>query len=69
VSPAGIPAVRVVIATRPKTYPYRPAANRLVRPDKKGKRHVTFVDDPGGSGREAGRVVLTCPECAAKMGP
>jgi hypothetical protein len=61
--------VRVVIETRPKTYPYRPGANRLGRPDKKGKRKVMFMDDPGGSGREAGRVALMCRGCAAKFGP
>ena len=68
-APAGTPAARVVVETRPRTYRYRPHANRLVRPDKKGKRKVIYVDDPGGTGREAGRAVIACPDCAARFGP
>jgi hypothetical protein len=60
--------VRVVVETRPKTYPYRPHANRVVRPDARGKPKTIFLDDPGGRGHEAGREVIACPDCAARFG-
>jgi len=69
VSPAGTPSVRVVVATREKTYRFRPAANRVVRPDKYGKPKEKFTDDPGGRGREAVREVIACRECAAALVP
>lgn len=68
VSPAGTPAARVALETRPRTYRFRPNANRLVRRDSKGKRKVIHLDDPGGLGREAVREVVACPDCAARLG-
>lgn len=65
--PAGTPSVRVVVATREKSYRFRPAANRIVRPDKNGKPKEIFIDDPGGVGREAVREVIACPACAAAL--
>lgn len=67
-SPAGTPAVRVPLETRPRTYRSRPNANRVVRLDAKGKRKVIHLDDPGGVGREAVREVIACPDCAARLG-
>jgi len=66
VVPAGTHAHRLVIATRPRLYPIRLRANRLVRLTEKGKRKVTFVSDPGGAGHEPAREVLACPTCAAR---
>jgi hypothetical protein len=65
VSPAGTPSVRVVVATREKSYRFRSGANRIVRPDKNGKPKEKFIDDPGGVGREAVREVISCLACAA----
>jgi hypothetical protein len=67
VSPAGTPSVRVVVATREKSYRFRSGANRVVRPDKNGKPKEKFIDDPGGHGREAVREVIACRECAARL--
>jgi hypothetical protein len=67
VCPAGTPSVRVAVATRGKSYPYRPGANRVVRPDANGKPKVKFIDDAGGVGREAVREVVACPGCAARV--
>ena len=68
VSPAGTPSVRVVVETRLKSYPDRPRANRIVRPDANGKPKVFIIDDPGGVGREVVREVIACRECAARVG-
>jgi hypothetical protein len=56
--------VRVVVATREKSYRFRPGANRVVRPDKNGKPKEKFIDDPGGVGCEAVREVISCLACA-----
>ena len=64
---AGTPSVRLVVEARPKTYRYRPRANRIVRLDAKGKPKEVFIDDPGGVGREAAREVTACPDCAARL--
>jgi hypothetical protein len=66
VSPAGAPARRVAVRTRPRTYPYRARANRIVRADANGKVKVHWIDDPGGTGREVVREVITCAACAAR---
>jgi hypothetical protein len=58
--------VRVAVATRCKSYRYRPAANRVVRPDANGKPKVKYIDDPGGVGREVVREVVACSECAGR---
>lgn len=54
----GIKPVRRVIATRPATYPMRPAAHRI-------NRH-TRRDDPGGRGTEIAKEILVGPCCAAR---
>jgi len=60
-------ATRIVVATRGKHYPYRLAANRLVRTDRAGKRKVTLVNDPGGTGQEIARGVVACLACAEQF--
>jgi len=64
----GIPSHRIVVETRPKRYPHRPKAYRLVRRRKSGKAERVFVDDPGGVGREIVREAIVCPECALQRG-
>ena len=57
--PAGTPAIKVVVATRPTEYPSRPKANKL----RIGRRMKHF-DDPGGAGYEIAKEVLACRQCA-----
>ncbi|MBI1918419.1 MAG: hypothetical protein HYS12_27325 [Planctomycetes bacterium] len=66
VVPAGTTAHRLVLATRPRKYPFRRDANCIVRLNEKGKRKEKFIDDPGGAGYESAREVLACPACAAR---
>src|SRR5947209_2673400 len=49
--PPGTACQRLVIQTRPKKYPYRSRANRIVRLSESGKLKEVYVDDPGGEGR------------------
>jgi hypothetical protein len=65
VVPPRTPAQRVVVQTRVKKYPFRPKANRVVRLSENGKPKVTFVDDPGGVGREVAYELVVCPACAS----
>lgn len=51
--------VRVVLETRPATYPYRNKVHRYVKDGK-----VEWNDDPGGKGQEIVREVLAHKECA-----
>ena len=59
--PANTPSRRVVVETRPRTYPYRPEANKFLK-----KRKIEKRDDPGGHGTEIARELIACPSCAAK---
>ena len=68
VAPQRTPAQRVVVQTRPKKYPFRSDANRIVRLSDNGKRRERFIDDPGGVGREIVLEVLVCPDCASNCG-
>jgi hypothetical protein len=61
--PAHTPAHRLVITTRPKTYPSRHEVNRV----KSGGK-VEWKDDPGGEGVEIVKEILVCPACAARQG-
>ena len=65
VVPPRTPAQRAVVQTRVKKYPFRLKVNRVVRKPENGKPKVTFVDDPGGVGREVERELVVCPVCAA----
>lgn len=66
VSPAGTRAVKVVVAVRPKVYPYRRDANWVHRLNSKtGKRKWETTDDPGGAGVEIAREVVACPGCVS----
>jgi len=60
------PASRLVLVTRPKLYPVRPRAHRVVRISENGKKKEVHIDDPGGRGQEIAREVLVCPACAAR---
>ena len=60
VVPLGTRAHRVVLATRPKIYPFRAHAMREVDKENKKPKH-----DRGGVGREIVREALACPDCAA----
>jgi hypothetical protein len=66
VVPAGTHAHRLVVAIRPRKYPFRSCANRIVRVNENGKKKEKFIDDPGGAGHEPAREVLACPICAAR---
>ncbi|HRQ40762.1 MAG TPA: hypothetical protein PLD25_22830 [Chloroflexota bacterium] len=58
---ARTPAHRLVIATRPKSYPPRPEVNRI----KSGGK-VEWKDDPGGEGVEIVKEILVCLACAGE---
>jgi hypothetical protein len=60
-----VPACRVVVKTRPKSYPFRPAANRPVVRIEGGRQRTRRPDDPGGSGRETVQEILACSACSA----
>jgi hypothetical protein len=60
-----VPACRVVVKTRPKTYPLRHAANRPVARIENGRKRSRRPDDPGGTGRETVQEILACAACAA----
>ena len=60
VVPPGTRAARVVLATRPKVYPFRAHAMREIAREDKQPKH-----DRGGVGREIVREALACPACAA----
>jgi hypothetical protein len=62
--PPRTPAIRVVLQSRPKHYPFRPHANVFHRLDTSGKMKAHTSDDPGGTGWEIAREVLCCPVCA-----
>ncbi|MFT3710968.1 MAG: hypothetical protein QM817_25360 [Archangium sp.] len=53
---------RVVVETRPVTYPFRKEVNRARNP-KNGK--LVWVDDEGGEGHETVRELALCARCAA----
>ena len=55
-------AHRIVVETRPRQYPFRPKANRVIVDGRE-----KFVDDPGGEGWEIVREAIVCPECAARI--
>jgi hypothetical protein len=58
--PRRVPAHRLAIETRERSYPFRPKANRKIYVDKKW---IT-PDDPGGTGYETVREIVVCPACA-----
>jgi hypothetical protein len=62
VIPANVKSYRIPVETRPKAYPVRKDANRIIREGK-----VSYTDDPGGIGYEVVREVTACPTCAAQM--
>ncbi len=65
-SPAGVRAVKVVVAVRPKRYPPRRDANWVRRFNPKKRRwEWEKTDDPGGAGVEIAREVVACPGCAS----
>lgn len=66
VAPPRTPARRIVVETRPKTYPSRAAVNRVVRKPPDGKRKVEYMHDPGGTGNEIVREIVVCPHCFAQ---
>ena len=84
VVPPHVPAQRIVLATRPRAYPFRREVNR--KPAKHANRRAAAVaralaqpedrrepkkdprDDQGGWGREIVREALACPACAAAYG-
>ena len=84
VVPPHVPAQRIVLATRPRAYPFRREVNR--KPAKHPNRRAAAVaralaqpedrcepkkdprDDQGGRGREIVREALACPACAAACG-
>ena len=57
-------ATRIVVSTRAVKYPFRSNANRLVRTNDAGRRKVSLLDDPGGTGRQTVREIVACPSCA-----
>jgi len=65
VAPRREPASRVVLRTRPKTYPFRRAANPMIARFVNGRERKWRPDDPGGEGEETVLEVLACRPCAA----
>jgi hypothetical protein len=57
-----IPLERVVVETRPVTYPFRKEVNRARHP-RSGR--LIWVDDEGGEGHETVRELVMCARCAA----
>ncbi len=57
VTKPGIKGSLMVIATRPKRYPYRRHATK--------SRRGHTRDDPGGEGREIASEMRVCPSCYA----
>ena len=62
--PARVSPQRLVVATRPKTYPRRKAVH--FQPGRHGGQGK-WVDDPGGTGQEIAREVRVCPTCRERM--
>jgi len=59
VVPANTSAIRQVVETRRREYPFRAKANRF---RKDGR--IKESDDPGGVGYEAVREIVVCPGCS-----
>ena len=65
VTPPRARSRRVVVETRERSYPYRPAVQREEGlPETRRKKRDKW-DDPGGVGREIVRELLACASCAA----
>lgn len=62
VVPANTPAIRQVVETRKRKYPFREKANRF---SKNGK--IKESDDPGGVGHETVREIVVCPGCSKEV--
>jgi len=64
-------ALRVILETRTKYYPYRAKANpgfqtkngQILRPLRKSRKKGDRIDDPGGRGKEIVKEVLVCKSC------
>jgi hypothetical protein len=65
--PPRTPRQSVVIRRRAKQYPFRRAANHVVRMVD-GRRKEKDTDDPGGCGWETLAEVGACPRCASRNG-
>jgi hypothetical protein len=63
--PPGTPSTRVVIESRPKTYPRREHAMR--KPGRARDRDE-WKADPGGVGSEIVAEATACPRCALAVG-
>jgi hypothetical protein len=59
-----VPCVRVVVATREKSYVTR---EKIYPPrkDATGENKKKWRKDPGGNGREIAREARACPRCAS----
>jgi hypothetical protein len=57
--PAKTSAIRQVVETRKRQYPFREKAHQVQR-DRQTKK----IDDPGGVGSEIVREILVCPACS-----
>lgn len=67
VVPPATPCHLVALQTRPKKYPARSKANRMVE-WVRGKPKVKYTDDPGGQGREIVRELAMCLACVKGFG-
>ena len=61
---AKTPAHKIVTAYREFHHPMRPKAMKI-KVIKNGKKKTEFVNDPGGTGVQVEKEVLSCPSCAA----
>lgn len=59
VAPTNTSAIRQVVETRRRKYPFREKVNQFL---KDGRKKTS--DDPGGVGFEIVREILVCPACA-----
>ena len=64
--PPRTPAIRLVLESRPRSYPFRREAHAY-RDKRSGTRKLK--DDPGGTGWEIAREALVCSACAAARAP
>ncbi|MBX3451357.1 MAG: hypothetical protein KF777_17450 [Planctomycetaceae bacterium] len=56
-------AHRLTVETRPKIYPLRKEVHRHAWTDYERRYHSSWLDDPGGRGRETVREIVVCQAC------
>ncbi len=60
------PAFKIVLETRPRSYPRRERVNACYKRFRYGTKFV-HTDDPGGTGAERAREATVCAGCATRL--